>query len=612
MKGPTDVLLINPPFTRPDEPVISIGALSAWLRSKRVDVEARDLSLELFRRTVTISRMTEERSYAEERFRALNGRETLDFRGMYEYMRLFPLLLCLPHLTGLFDDRGGGLWDRLGALDGTLRQRALELATASAFPDFTLQAGPPVFNWSSPRDHFSQHDIMASTGDKAWYSETLAGIVADCLSGEKPLIAAISISYYNQIIPAFQCAALIRRLAPDLHISIGGAAAQIFLRDVNGKELFTFVDSIATGHGEMTLEALSRELKREAPSLEAVPGIIYLSESGVIRNDPSPPLRCESLPCPDYTVLPLHEYIARLGDIRFPLRLSQGCSWGRCTFCRTELAMIREYQMPPVERLFPMIEEFVSATGCRKLHFADETIDLEALEEISKMIKASSLFLDWNFQTRIDGKLTERRCRLFREAGCTGISFGVESLSDRVLGLMRKGISSKLTESVINEAGGVLPVTVFMMVGFPGETEEEARESHGRVREMMRKGLIREYIYSPFVIHSGSEMMADPDRFGITGMRRAPGPDLSPDIIDYHCTGMAREKVWELLTEFSRSRRGEQKWPAAIEAGGKIVRRRFDIEKMMDIVSRETFMRPAAPLHTIFKTSEASIASEPV
>jgi len=612
MKRQADVLLINPPFTRPDEPVMSIAALSAWLRSKRIDVEAKDLSLELFRRTVTISRMTEERSRAEERFRSLNGRDTLDFRGMYEYMRLFPLLLCLPHLAGIFDDRGGGLWDRLSALDGSLRQRALELSTASAFPDFTLQAGPPVFNWSSPRDHFSQHDIMASTGDNAWYSETLADIIDDCLSGEKPLIAAISISYYNQIIPAFQCAALIRRLAPDLHISIGGAAAQIFLRDVSGKELFAFVDSIATGQGEMTLEALAMELKREAPSLEAVPGIIYLSEKGVVRNAPPPLLQCENLPCPDYTVLPLHEYMARLGDIRFPLRLSQGCSWGRCVFCRTELAMIREYQMPPVERLFQTVADFVSATGCSRIHFADETIDPEALEELSKMIKASGLSLDWNFQTRIDRKLSERRCRLFREAGCTGVSFGVESLNDRVLGLMRKGITAKLAESVINEAGGVLPVTVFMMVGFPGETEEEARESNGRVREMMRKGLIRDYIYSPFVIHSGSEMMADPKRFGIIGMRRAPGQDLSPDIIDYHCTGMAREKVWELLTEFSRSRRGEQKWPAAVEAGGKSVRRRFDIEKMMDIVARETFMRSAVPLHRIITTSKASIASEQI
>lgn len=612
MKRPVDVLLINPPFTRPDEPVMSIAALSAWLRSKRIDVEARDVSLELFRRTVTISRMTEERSHAEERLRALNCRDTLDFCGMYEYIRLYSMMLSLPRLAGIFDETGDGLWERLGKLDSRLRPRALELATASAFPDFILQAGPPVFNWSSPRDHFSQQDIMASISEKAWYAEALSSIVEGCLAEVSPRVAAISISYYNQIIPAFQCAAIIRRLAPDIHISVGGAAAQIFLRDVKGKELFTLVDSIATGQGEMTLEALAMELKKEAPLMEAVPGIIYLSGKGVVRNAPSPLLPCESLPCPDYKALPLGGYMARLDDIRFPLRLSQGCSWGRCAFCRTELAMIREYQMPPVERLFPMIADFVSATGCSKLHFADETIDPDALSEISRQIIESGLSLDWNFQTRIDRKLSRKKLRLFREAGCTGVSFGVESLNDRVLGLMRKGITAELVEDALREACGVLPVTVFMMAGFPGETEEEARESHGRLREIMRQGLICDYIYSPFVIHSGSEMMTDPERFGITAMRRAPGSDLSSDIIDYKCKGMTREKVWELLVEFSRSRTGEHAWPATVKTGGKEVRRRFDIEKMMDIVARETFMRSAIPLHRIIKTSDASIASEPL
>lgn len=643
MKKPVDVLFINPPFSRPDEPVIGIATLAAYLKSRHIDVEARDLSLELFRRTVTTSRIIEERAYAEERFTELNGRNALGFCEMYEYLRLFSLLLCLQQFQGIFDGRRGDLWQTLKFMGSAARSRFLELATASAFPRFMLQAGPPAFSWHSPYRHFSKDDILASIEEPAWYSETLESIISGYFDEMKPRIAAISLSYCNQILPAFQCAHMIRKIAPDLHISIGGSAAQIFLREVQGKELFAIVDTIATGDGEATLEALSIELHKKTPSLKAVPAIIYLSPacptpapclpdacslgakrkgeseaaedlSGtiVIKNDQAPPGHAEDLSFPDYTVFPLADYMAGLEDMRFPLRLSQGCSWGRCSFCRTTLPMIKGYQAPPKERLFPMLADFVNSTGCRKIHFADESIDPEAMEEISRQIIESRLSLDWNFQTRINGKINDRRCRLFREAGCSGISFGVESFSDRILSLMRKGITAELVEKVLCEAGSVLPVTIFMVVGFPGETEEEARESFRKVREMLRKGVIHDYIYSPFVIHSGSSMMTEPGRYGITELHCEPGSDLSPDIIEYQCTGMAREKVRELFIEFSRSHEENQPWPPSVEIGGKTVRRRFDIEKMIEIITLESSMHPAMPLYRMIKAAEASFAPESI
>ncbi|MGV8124637.1 MAG: B12-binding domain-containing radical SAM protein [Candidatus Xenobiia bacterium LiM19] len=649
MKKPVDVLLINPPFSRPDEPVIGIATLAAYLKSRHINVEARDLSLDIFRRTVTTSRIIEERSYAEERFTELNCRSALDFRGIYEYLRLFSLLLCLQQFQGILDGRRGDFWQSLKFMGSAVRSRFLELATASVFPRFMLQAGPPAFSWHSPYRHFSKDDILASIEEPAWYSDALESIISGYLEEISPRIAAISLSYCNQILPAFQCAHVIRRVAPDAHISVGGSAAQIFFREVRKKELFTLVDTIATGDGEATLEALSVELQKKTPSMKAVPGIIYLSpasplpapclpdacrlgaerrgvsrmdgvngtdedRSGTIvtKNDQAPPRPAEDLSFPDYTVFPLADYMAGIEDMRFPLRLSQGCSWGRCTFCRTELPMIKGYQAPPKERLFPMLMDFVNGTGCRKIHFADESIDPEAMEDISRQSIESRLSLDWNFQTRINGKINDRRCRLFREAGCSGISFGVESFSDRVLGLMRKGITAELVEKVLCEAGSVLPVTIFMVVGFPGETEEEARESFRKVREMVRKGVIHDYIYSPFIIHSGSPMMADPGRYGITELHCEPGSDLSPDIIEYQCTGMAREKVRELFIEFSRSREENQPWPPAVEIGGKTVRRRFDIEKMIEIITLESSMHPAMPLYRMITTAEASLAPESI
>ncbi|MDQ7822246.1 MAG: radical SAM protein [Candidatus Eremiobacteraeota bacterium] len=612
MKKPVDVLLINPPFSRPDEPVIGIATLAAYLKTRQITVEAKDASLELFRRTVTNDCINEERAYAGERFTELNGRSVLDFCGIYEYVRLFSLLLRLQGLQGIFDDAGGDLWEKLRHASDTVRSSFLELATASFFPRFILYGGPPTFSCHSPYHHFSKADILASLDDPAWYSEALENTIALYFEEMSPRIAAISVSYFNQIIPAFQCARIIRRIAPGVHISMGGSAVQIFFRKVRDTGLFAIVDTIATGDGEATLEALSRELQRKSASLEAVPGIIYLSGTMVKKNDPAPPLPVEGLSLPDYRAFPPEDFMAGPEAMRLPLRLSKGCSWGRCSFCRTELSMIKAYQAPTAGRLFPMVTDFIIATGCRKIHFADESIDPEALEEISKELIGRELTLDWNFQTRINRKITERRCRLFREAGCSAISFGAESFSDRVLGLMSKGITAELIEKVLYEAGSVLPVTIFMMVGFPGETEEEARESFRKVRELARAGVIRDYIYSPFIIHSGSAMMAEPGRYGITELHHGPGEDLSPDIIDYQCTGMAREKARELFIEFSRSQAGRRPWPPEVRIGKNTVPRRFDVEEMMGIIARETSMRPAMPLYRLIITAEASLAPESI
>ena len=65
-----------------------------------------------------------------------------------------------------------------------------------------------------------------------------------------------------------------------------------------------------------------------------------------------------------------------------------------------------------------------------------------------------------------------------KEAGCVSTSIGIESGSDRILELMRKGTTAeqvKIFYRMAREAG--VPCTGSFMVGNEGETEKEIRES---------------------------------------------------------------------------------------------------------------------------------------
>ena len=65
-----------------------------------------------------------------------------------------------------------------------------------------------------------------------------------------------------------------------------------------------------------------------------------------------------------------------------------------------------------------------------------------------------------------------------KRAGCIRIKIGAESGSDRILKLIRKGVTKekiRKTVTLIKEAG--LPLTVYFMTGFPQETNEDLRQT---------------------------------------------------------------------------------------------------------------------------------------
>jgi anaerobic magnesium-protoporphyrin IX monomethyl ester cyclase len=65
-----------------------------------------------------------------------------------------------------------------------------------------------------------------------------------------------------------------------------------------------------------------------------------------------------------------------------------------------------------------------------------------------------------------------------RNAGMSTIYYGVESGSQRVLDLMKKGITLKQAENAVRNAKNVgLEVLASFILGYPGETEEEMNKT---------------------------------------------------------------------------------------------------------------------------------------
>jgi radical SAM superfamily enzyme YgiQ (UPF0313 family) len=117
--------------------------------------------------------------------------------------------------------------------------------------------------------------------------------------------------------------------------------------------------------------------------------------------------------------------------------------------------------------------------GVGAISFRDDlfTFKEDHTRELCDRIVSSGLNIPWKCQTRVD-RVSAGLLRSMRRAGCTLVSFGVESGSETVLKKMRKGITKAQVERAFawcREAG--MPSIAYFMIGTPWETPETIDET---------------------------------------------------------------------------------------------------------------------------------------
>ncbi len=597
LKAEADILLLNPPFSRPEEPVISIPALASFLRSRDRNVAAFDLNREFFCRFLTPGNILKGKTYALKRFKELNERPGLKIAEMMEYIHLFQVVgLTSKYRTEIaLLQTGFPDFNDIQQQSSAVRNFYIQLASTPYFPEFAFHIRYPSFSCGFPFHFFSSSDVIESIQRPGLYSEIVRECLEELLDEKLYRIIGISISYYNQIIPAFYCARVIKEIAPTVHITMGGTAILIFFRELKEKRIFNFIDSLVMDEGEIPLDRLITELTTNSPDLSRVPGLVYLEDGDIHRNEHVSPPPMKNLPVPDYNVFQLDKYLTKRDQVLIPFRAAKGCPWGRCTFCRTKLPAIHSYQQSSTDLVFERLRQVIRETGTSRIHFADESIDANVLEDISKKILAEGIKIDWQAQTRMDRSLTKRRCKLYRDAGCTSLSLGVETFSDRILRLMDKGITAQMAEDVIKELDGFLPLSIFMIVGFPTQTETEARYDFERVIHLLKRGLISEYHYSMFAIYSSSAIYAKPQKFGIENIPVPESWDLSPDILEFEGQGMTRKKMRELYLRFTQNRTSAFNKVEALRVFDEDIGLNFDLREIQRRIHAHSVEHPPVP-----------------
>lgn len=545
------ILLISPPCSMPDKPYISIPVLASYLKSKGLDVVALDANIEFYHRLLSLENVRIGLSQASALLDGTVTEETLNQLSTPERESLKHILRdcegVLPQIETLFDNESLSNTERLIVFG-----KALRVACVPYYPeliDFT-----PTTNYVrmlSPFRKFSSQDILKSLQHPSLYSRFLEDVFADRLANETANVIGISVAFPDQILPAFQCARIIKRLFPGIHLTMGGTFVSCHMRTITEPGFFDFVDSFILDDGEIPLESLCAELSNPAPDLTQVPGLIYRDDAAIKVNEPTSDCNTEYLSAPDYSVFPLDRYLMPVDKMALLFRLSKGCYWGKCSFCKTKLSFIRDYRQPAAEQLYDQLKKLVSCTGVHVIHFTDDSADPEILELIALRMVRDKLNIRWAANVRIDRRLTMERLLLFKQAGCHGLYVGLESCNDRILKLMRKGTKVALIREILSRMSwSGINIYSYMIVGFPSETEEEARDSFALVKEFIERGDVRSAIYNVFEISPYSDVWQNSQKYGISEVSIDEKLDLTPPTSQFTSSGMSRQRAQELCIEF--------------------------------------------------------------
>lgn len=156
---------------------------------------------------------------------------------------------------------------------------------------------------------------------------------------------------------------------------------------------------------------------------------------------------------------------------------SLGCPFD-CIFCGSPKRYGRKLVNYPIEKVRSRVLAAVEA-GAPYIHLMDDTVTIQKQRAIELADMMAETGLPWRTQTRVDDLCRNPQlAAYFRDAGCSQLTFGVESGSPDVLRAIRKRITREQVlraVDILNEAG--VPYTANFMIGFPNETDDDVEQT---------------------------------------------------------------------------------------------------------------------------------------
>jgi radical SAM superfamily enzyme YgiQ (UPF0313 family) len=587
------VLSIIPPMTQLNTPYPATAYLTGFLRSRGFVAEQADLALEVVLDLLSPAGLSKMKVAAE----ALPGKKRSPTIKIFlnEFDRYLASIgpaiallqgrdgsmahrICsrafLPEgprfasLDNYLDEDGG---DPLAWAFGSLgvQDRARHLATLylNDLADVLREAIDPRFEFVRYAESLAQSQASfnplatALAAPKTLIDETLEKLLITTVDRSNPTVLLISVPFPGSVYAAFRIAQTVKRKYPHIVTVLGGGYVNTELRELAEPRVFEYFDYVTLDDGEKPLLALFEYLAGERPRLNLVR--TFTRVDGEVRyiNSQDPDVPFEEVGTPTWDGLPLARYLSLL-DMLNPmhrlwsdghwnkLTVAHGCYWKKCSFCDVSLDYISRYEAASASTLVDRIERIIDETGHTGFHFVDEAAPPKALRALAEELQRRNLAISWWGNIRFEKSFTPELCLQLADSGCIAISGGLEVASDRLLQLMKKGVSvdqvARVTRA-FSEAG--ILVHAYLMYGFPTQTQHDTVDALEYVRQLFAEGCIQSGYFHRFSCTVHSPVGMNPSEYGIRLQPLPPGKFAKNDVHFIDPTGVDHSSLGRALNK---------------------------------------------------------------
>lgn len=359
-------------------------------------------------------------------------------------------------------------------------------------------------------------------------------IALETLKTHRPSIVGFTVPFSGNVYAAFRMARAVKKFRPEVKTVLGGSFVSTELRGLSEPRVFDYFDYVTLDRGEEPLLRIVDHANGGSRTgllrtFVRVDGKVVLKQGveGTRRS-------CVDDFWPTFDGLPLRRYLAvsemlnpmhRLwSDIRWTkIMAARGCYWKKCAFCDTELDYVAGYEPLTAKQLVETISALVKETGQSGFHFVDEAAPPKVLAAMAEMLINNGPAITWWGNVRFERAFTAKLVGQLARSGCVAVTAGLESVSNRLLRLMNKGISVEQAIHVAHNfsSAGVL-VHAYLIYGFPTQTAEETIDALEVVRQMFALGCLHSAYWHRFALGAHSMMAREPDKFGIRILPDAP------------------------------------------------------------------------------------------
>ncbi|WP_232728881.1 B12-binding domain-containing radical SAM protein [Marinomonas sp. ef1] len=563
-------------MTQLNTPYPATAYLTGFLRSRGYEAVQRDPAIELFLEMMTAPALDIIRQHVEENFESFEDDELPDaiFTFLAEFDRY---RLCVEPAIRFLQGKDSSLalriisrrflpegpaFDAIAQMEevsgdilktafGNLgvQDKAKYLATLfiNDLSAVITQGVDPYFEVSRYGERLAaanpSFDDLYNTlmGEPSFSSEILEQLVEQYLEEALPSVVALTVPFPGNMLGALRIAQTCKAINPDLPVVLGGGFINTELRALKDPRVFEFVDFICLDDGERPFMTLLEffDGKREIDELvrtyflaedENGESYVHYNENAELHDIPQ-----TDVGTPIYDGLPLTEYLS-LCEMLNPmhriwsdgrwnkLTIAHGCYWRKCSFCDVTLDYIDRYDAAGADILVDRIEELIEETGQTGFHFVDEAAPPKALFALARRLIERGVVISWWGNIRFEKTFTPERCQLLADSGCIAVSGGLEVASDRLLKLMKKGVSVEQVARVTKAFSDAdILVHSYLMYGFPTQTEQETIDALEMVRQMMAQECFQSAFWHRFAATAHSPIGINPEEYGITLAKR---PDI--------------------------------------------------------------------------------------